>query len=133
MKEGTYAVYNGKVYEAELWSELNKKGIIMLISNDDTDLNKGFVQYKTYGIIKKVRKDELTNAYYIQNFAKVQGIKVKVIGVEGDDISITSNDYNIFRKLNMKQFEPYVYIKLVKKKDIEEEFEEKKAIWGFSG
>ena len=133
MKEGTYAVYDGKVYEAELWSELNKKGIIMLISKDDTDLNKGFVQYKTFGTIKKVRKDELTNAYYIQNFVKIQGMKVKVIGVEGDDISITSNDYNTFRKLNMKQFEPYVYIKLVKKKDIEEEFEEKKAIWGFSG
>lgn len=133
MKEGTYAVYDGKVYEAELWSELNKKGIIMLMSKDDTDLNKGFARYKTFGIIKKVRKDELTNAYYIQNFAKIRGMKVKVIGVEGDDISITSNDYNTFRKLNMKQFEPYVYIKLVKKDEIEEEFEEKKAIWGFSG
>ena len=133
MKEGTYAVYNGKVYEAELWSELNKKGIIMLISKDDADLNKGFVRYKTFGTIKKVRKDELTNAYYIQNFVKIHGMKVKVIGTEGDDISITSNDYNTFRKLNMKQFEPYVYIKLVKKDEIEEEFEEKKAIWGFSG
>ena len=131
MKEGCYAVYNGKVYEAELWSELNKKGIIMIISKDDADLKKGFVRDKKFGTIKKVKRDELIDAYYIQNFVKIQGIKVKVIGEEEDNISIYSNDYNAFRKLNMNQFEPFVYVKLVKKDEIEEEFEEKGAIWGF--
>lgn len=132
MKEGSYAVYNGKVYEAELWSELNQKGMIMLISKDDVDLKRGFVRDKKFGTIKKVRKDELTNAYYIENFVKIRGVKVKVTGVEGDNVSIYSNDYNTFRKLNMRQFESFVYFKCVKKDEVEEELEEKKSIWGFS-
>lgn len=37
MKEGCYAVYNEKIYEAELWSELNQRGMIMLISKEDAD------------------------------------------------------------------------------------------------
>jgi len=133
MKEGSYAVYNEKIYEAETWSELNQKGIIMLISKDDEDLKKGFIRDKKFGTIKKVKRDELTGAYYVQNFVKIKGVKVKVIGHEGEDISIYSNDYNAFRKLNMKQFEPFVYVKLVKKDEIEEEIEEKEPIWGFSG
>ena len=42
MDEGSYAVYNGKIYGAELWSELNQKGMIILISKDDVDLKKRF-------------------------------------------------------------------------------------------
>ncbi len=131
MDEGSYAVYNGKIYGAELWSELNQKGMIILISKDDVDLKKGFVRDKIYGTIKRVKKDELTDAFYIQNFVKIQGVKVKVTGVEGDNISICSNDYNTYRKLKMRQFEPFVYFKLVKRDETEEEIEEKKPIWGF--
>ena len=132
MKEGCYAVYNGKEYEAELWSELNEKGMIMLISKDDVDLKKGFIRDKKFGTIKKVKKVELTNAYYVETFVKIQGIKVKVTGVDGNNISIYSNDYNTFRKLKMKQFEPFVYFKSVREDEIEDKYEEKKSIWGFS-
>ena len=132
MKEGCYAVYNDKVYEAELWSELNKKGIIMLISKDDVDLKDGFMRDKSFGTIKKVKKEELTDAYYIQTFAIIQGVRVKVIGEEEDNMSIYSNDYSIYRKLKMKQYEPFVYSKLVSKYEIEELIEEKKPIWGFN-
>ncbi|HEY8803900.1 MAG TPA: hypothetical protein VIM42_02115 [Clostridium sp.] len=131
MEEGSYAVYNGEIYGAELWSELNQKGMIMLISKNDVDLKKGFVRNKIYGTIKKINKEELTDAFYIQNFVKIQGVQVKVIGVERNNISIYSNDYNTYRKLKMRQFEPFVYFKLVKKDEIEEEIEEKKPIWGF--
>lgn len=131
MKEGSYAVYKGKIYEADLSTDPKEKGLIMLISYDESDLNNGFVRDRIFGIIKNVRRDELTTAYYLQTYAKVQGVSVKVTEIQGDNIYIYSNDYNTFQKLDMEQYEPLVYHKWIKKDAVETMWEEKKPIWGF--
>lgn len=91
LRNGTYAVYNGKEYKKSTKKSLT--GIIRLISWDKNDLKNGFLCYESqsfmskYGFSceKEVPKSEITEAYNIRTYAVYKGVNASIVGWEKDN------------------------------------------------
>ena len=117
MKRGNFALYNGKEYSADY---IKGKGII-LRSQDEEDLKKGFDTYEGYNknimYVKYVQKEEIDGIYKIRNKAVYQGCEFEVMDERDGMISIIGivGDYSEFIKRGMKCIDKGVYQKWIHK------------------
>lgn len=121
MKNGRYAIYNGKEYSADY---IKGKGII-LRSYDEKDLQKGFQEYngfdKSIVGIKFVDKSQVSEFYRARTIAKYQGYTFEVVDEIGNQISIVTmvGDYQEWKRLEMKCIDKGVYQKWIDRDEAE--------------
>jgi hypothetical protein len=127
MRNGVYAVYKGKEYEAGRSVESN---VIVLRSYNPNDVSKGFSLYKGIVYVKRVQKSELEEVYRITTYAEYKGIKFQAIKEDGDKILLSGviGDYRVFESLGMKMVDKGVYEKWVDKSDVTAIYEEKEPL-----
>jgi hypothetical protein len=120
VKNGTFAIYQGKEYSAELLS----MGEIMLRSSDREDLQKGFEPFDEYDVdflyAKYVDKDEIERMYRIQAYARYR--EEKFLAEEEKDgkvcIYSMSGDWNKWKEMGMKQEDKGVFFMWVPREEV---------------
>ncbi|AUG56153.1 hypothetical protein [Acetivibrio saccincola] len=127
MRNGVYAVYKGKEYEAGRSVESN---VIVLRSYNPNDVSKGFSLYKGIVYVKRVQRSELEEVYRISTFADYKGIKLRAMKEDRGKILLVGivGDYRIFESLGMKMVDKGVYEKWVDKSDVTAIYEEKEPL-----
>jgi len=130
MREGCYAVYRGKEYRASISPEIKDKDIIMLITDDISELNNGFTK-GFYGITKKVKRKELETAYDIKNYVIYKGFQFQVSDIKNCEVLIYSNCWTDCQTFNMDTTDKYTYHKWICINDVEKMLEKKEPLWEF--
>lgn len=121
MKNGNYAIYEGKEYSADY---IKGKGIVLRSENIE-DLKNGFEIYDGYNkdiiCIKFVEKTEIKEFYRIRTKAIYADYEFEVVDEKDEMISIVTmvGDYQIWESLNMKCIDRGVYQKWISKGDAE--------------
>ena len=126
MKNGLYAIYNGKEYTSGGMGE----GKIILRSTDIGDVKNGFELCKPFYIKNEIRdivclkildKSEVDSYYRLRTKAIYQGYEFEVVEEKGDEISIVTmvGDYRNWLNLGMKCIDRYVYQKWINKSEAE--------------
>lgn len=126
MKNGLYAIYNGREYEAGV----KEDGSITLRSNDSNDLKNGFTLYKNIIYIKRVKSNGVESIYSAITYADYNGCKCQVIKEIDDKLLLNAilGDYKIFVSLGFDMVDRGVYNKWVNAKDVESVYEIREAI-----
>lgn len=124
MRNGIYAIYKGKEYEAGTM----ESDVFLLRSYDHNDVSRGFSLYKGIVYVKRLQRSDLEEVYRITTFAEYKGTKLQAIKEDGNKILLSGvvGDYRVFESLGMDIVEKGVYQKWVNKSDVAAIYEEKK-------
>lgn len=108
MKDGQYATYQGREYEA------NKIGDdeFELLSQDPLDIVKGFYPDGAGGLVKYVSRSEVTRPRWVETWALHLGQYCQVVD-ESDDqyLLITNSRSRLDEALGFSEVEPGFYEK----------------------
>lgn len=119
MKNGNYAIYNGKEYSADY---IKNRGVV-LRSPNIADIAEGFEVYdgfnKTIVCIKFVDKKDLQEFYRLRTKAIYAGYKFEVVEEKDDLVSIVTmtGDYRVWEKMGMQCIDKGVYQKWINKNE----------------
>ncbi len=120
MKSNIFAIYKGKEYQAGMRAD----GSVILRSNDEKDINDGFINNtginKSVKCYKYVLKSELDEIYRKNIKAEYNGYEFSVID-QNDDmllISTMTGNYKVWLQLGMESVDKGVYQKWVDKKHL---------------
>ncbi|MEH7402930.1 hypothetical protein V7148_18325 [Gottfriedia acidiceleris] len=131
IKRGQYGIYQGREYS--LGSEDGE--FVNLISRDSSESKYGFIPHPLNNrvFLKKVKKVELENAYYIATYAIYKGREFGIAAGDGSTNSIIIGTTNSSEadELGMRCVNKSEYEMEVELKDVQL-MEKKKPIWGFS-
>ena len=132
LRNDTYTTYLKKEYR--VW---NNQGLANLVSNDESDLSNGFIEYDPDGnnnpriFIKMVPPSEIGDVYEISTFAIYKGFEFYVLNEYDGKYTLSTMDKVFVEKLGFFQYEFGVFHKEVSKKDLDLIFEKKKLIENF--
>ena len=120
MKSNIFAIYKGKEYQAGMRAD----GSVILRSNDEKDINDGFINNtginKSVKCYKYVLKSELDEIYRKNIKAEYNGYEFSVID-QNDDmllISTMTGNYKVWLQRGMESVDKGVYQKWVDKKHL---------------
>ena len=120
MKSNIFAIYKGKEYQAGMRAD----GSVIVRSNDEKDINDGFINNtginKSVKCYKYVLKSELDEIYRKNIKAEYNGYEFSVID-QNDDmllISTMTGNYKVWLQLGMESVDKGVYQKWVDKKHL---------------
>lgn len=134
LRNDTYTTYLKKEYR--VW---NNQGLANLVSNDESDLSNGFIEYDPDGnnnpriFIKMVPPSEIGDVYEISTFAIYKGFEFYVLNEYDGKYTLSTIDKVFVEKLGFFQYEFGVFHKEVSKEDLDLIFEKKKLIENFFG
>ncbi|OSI13718.1 hypothetical protein BWD09_12760 [Neisseria dentiae] len=126
VKSGRYAIYNGKEYRI---SKID--GHYEIISNDEKDLEKGFIEYKPEKklnpriFFKIVIPSEIKEVYAINTYAIYKGFEFPVRYEEEGEYILVADYSPLIEKLQFDRVDKYGYEKKVKKEELDLVFEKK--------
>ncbi len=132
LRNDTYTTYLKKEYR--VW---NNQGLANLVSNDESDLSNGFIEYDSDGnnnpriFIKMVPPSEIGDIYEISTFAIYKGFEFYVLNEYDGKYTLSTIDKVFVEKLGFFQYEFGVFHKEVSKEDLDLIFEKKKLIENF--
>lgn len=132
LRNDTYTTYLKKEYR--VW---NNQGLANLVSNDESDLSNGFIEYDSDGnnnpriFIKMVPPSEIGDVYEISTFAIYKGFEFYVLNEYDGKYTLSTIDKVFVEKLGFFQYEFGVFHKEVSKEDLDLIFEKKKLIENF--
>ena len=132
LRNDTYTTYLKKEYR--VW---NNQGLANLVSNDESDLSNGFIEYDPDGnnnpriFIKMVPPSEIGDVYEISTFAIYKGLEFYVLNEYDGKYTLSTIDKVFVEKLGFFQYEFGVFHKEVSKEDLDLIFEKKKLIENF--
>ncbi|EFI23475.1 hypothetical protein HMPREF9016_01865 [Neisseria sp. oral taxon 014 str. F0314] len=132
LRNDTYTTYLKKEYR--VW---NNQGLANLVSNDESDLSNGFIEYDPDGnnnpriFIKMVPPSEIGDVYEISTFAIYKGFEFYVLNEYDGKYTLSTIDKVFVEKLGFFQYEFGVFHKEVSKEDLDLIFEKKKLIENF--
>ena len=132
LRNDTYTTYLKKEYR--VW---NNQGLANLVSNDESDLSNGFIEYEPDGnnnpriFIKMVPPSEIGDVYEISTFAIYKGFEFYVLNEYDGKYTLSTIDKVFVEKLGFFQYEFGVFHKEVSKEDLDLIFEKKKLIENF--
>ena len=132
LRNDTYTTYLKKEYR--VW---NNQGLANLVSNDESDLSNGFIEYDPDGnnnpriFIKMVPPSEIGDVYEISTFAIYKGFEFYVLNEYDGKYTLSTMDKVFVEKLGFFQYEFGVFHKEVSKEDLDLIFEKKKLIENF--
>ena len=132
LRNDTYTTYLKKEYR--VW---NNQGLANLVSNDESDLSNGFIEYDPDGnnnpriFIKMVPPSEIGDVYEISTFAIYKGFEFYVSNEYDGKYTLSTIDKVFVEKLGFFQYEFGVFHKEVSKEDLDLIFEKKKLIENF--
>lgn len=119
MKSGYYTEYEGKEYRLA-----QEKGMFFLISEDDSDVQKGFVKLanpydsrKLYE--KKISIEEINKVEYIYTVAIYQGMRVGIESSTKDTVLLATSDKIFYEKYGFEEVDRNVYMKDVPFDEVE--------------
>lgn len=126
MRNGIYAIYMGKEYEAGY----KDPETLILRSSNSSDLDNGFSLHKGIIYTKSVHRRDLKQVYKISTIATYKGYKFEVLKEDGDKIllSVMSGDYRIYENLGMDMVDRGIYQKWVNKNEVTSLYEEKNTM-----
>lgn len=124
----SYCIYEGNEY---IISKLDD-GMYKLISRNKNDLNRGFKETFPKVYVKIVSLKEITSAYSVSTFCKYKGYRFQIVREKDEKILIHTGDYNLYQQLDLDFVEKGAYDKWVDRDEIEELWEEKEGIYGFT-
>lgn len=75
MRSGKLAVYRGRRYRVGSYDDVT----ISLLSEDPEDLKLGFTVHRNGLYFKRVRRDEVEEAFRLHTFGEYQGVRVEVV------------------------------------------------------
>ena len=120
MKSNIFAIYKGKEYQAGMRAD----GSVILRSNDEKDINDGFINNtginKSVKCYKYVLKSELDEIYRKNIKAEYNGYEFSVID-QNDDmllISTMTGNYKVWLQLGRESVDKGVYQNWVDKKHL---------------
>ncbi len=130
MRNGIWALYNGK--EFEIIEHGNNS--YELFTKDSSMRNFGFVLDNTGHYCKHVMRDEIQSAYEIRYFARYRGKEFPVFQEEENKVLIGSGGHgpDIIKDYSFVQVDRFEYEKWVAKNEIEQLYEVKIPVWGFT-
>lgn len=129
-RNASYAVYKGKEYLAERDYEQNK---IYLLSTDSKELQNGFLAITQHDFEKEVTVSELDSAYTVFTYAYFGGFKFNLEEIENEKgLLVHTGSHPHLHQLGFEMVEPHVFEKWVPLEELENIFEEKTPIWGFT-
>ena len=132
LRNDTYTTYLKKEYR--VW---NNQWLANLVSNDESDLSNGFIEYDPDGnnnpriFIKMVPPSEIGDVYEISTFAIYKGFEFYVLNEYDGKYTLSTIDKVFVEKLGFFQYEFGVFHKEVSKEDLDLIFEKKKLIENF--
>ena len=132
LRNDTYTTYLKKEYR--VW---NNQGLANFVSNDESDLSNGFIEYDPDGnnnpriFIKMVPPSEIGDVYEISTFAIYKGFEFYVLNEYDGKYTLSTIDKVFVEKLGFFQYEFGVFHKEVSKEDLDLIFEKKKLIENF--
>lgn len=132
LRNDTYTTYLKKEYR--VW---NNQGLANLVSNDESDLSNGFIEYDPDGnnnpriFIKMVPPSEIGDVYENSTFAIYKGFEFYVLNEYDGKYTLSTIDKVFVEKLGFFQYEFGVFHKEVSKEDLDLIFEKKKLIENF--
>ena len=132
LRNDTYTTYLKKEYR--VW---NNQGLANLVSNDESDLSNGFIEYDPDGnnnpriFIKMVPPSEIGDVYEISTFAIYKGFEFYILNEYDGKYTLSTIDKVFVEKLGFFQYEFGVFHKEVSKEDLDLIFEKKKLIENF--
>ncbi|MYL59333.1 hypothetical protein GLW20_17635 [Virgibacillus halodenitrificans] len=116
LKKGKYALYKGAEYR--FLKKDNQH--VELISNNSSDMKKGFSHYEDDVYTKVVSKHDLEKTYHITPRAKYKGELFYASNGDGDGtISLDTDKATIAKKYNFERTDKYMYSKYVNIEEVE--------------
>lgn len=134
VKNGRYAIYNSKEYEADKANShsIDEK-IMILISYDTVDLYYGFIEVSPNRYVKKVPFSEIETAYSINTKGTYKNLSITILEQIDDRYKIHHVENGLAaEKLGFTKIEPGWFEKIVPIFDVENIYEKKTPLWGFN-
>ena len=132
LRNDTYTTYLNKEYR--VW---NNQGLANLVSNDESDLNKGFIEYKPEKnlnpriFFKMVSPSEIGDVYEISTFCLYHGFEFHITYDDGENYVLVSDYSPLVEKFNFTRIDKFGYEKTVPKDEIDLVYEKKELITDF--
>ena len=129
VRNSTYALYNGKEYNAHRpYRQTN----IELVSSDPKDIDSGFVEFSKGTYYKEVGPSEIESAYSVVSYALYKGTPFQIIKITGDSVLLYHSGPSLQAEdLGFKMVDRFEYEKEVDRREIEKMWEERTPLWGF--
>ncbi|MGM7703479.1 hypothetical protein ACSVDE_17235 [Pseudalkalibacillus sp. Hm43] len=133
VKNGRYAIYNSKEYEADKAnSDYNDAKIMILISYEAVDQKNDFIEVSPNRYVKRVSFSEIETAYSINTKGTYKRLPITILEQFGDQYKIHHVENGLAaEKLGFIKIEPGWFEKVVPIHDVENIYEKKTPLWGF--
>ena len=132
IKSGIYTIHYGKEYRiARIENHYE------IISNDEKDLNKGFIEYKPEKnlnpriFFKMVSPSEIGDVYEISTFCLYHGFEFHITYDDGENYVLVSDYSPLVEKFNFTRIDKFGYEKTVPKDEVDLVYEKKELIADF--
>ena len=132
LRNDTYTTYLKKEYR--VW---NNQGLANLVSNDESDLSNGFIEYDSDGnnnpriFFKMVSPSEIGDVYEISTFCLYHGFEFHITYDDGENYVLVSDYSPLVEKFNFTRIDKFGYEKTVPKDEVDLVYEKKELITDF--
>ncbi|WP_405101042.1 hypothetical protein [Oceanobacillus sp. FSL H7-0719] len=124
VRKGDYTYYDGKEYRLVT----DRNGKTFLISNDSTDIKKGFQKYSDGVFQKEIDLNEIGDIYYIHPYAIYNGEEFDAKVNKGKNtVKLGTSNSTLATKMGFDRVDKYYYEKNVSVDKVNL-FEKKKVI-----
>jgi hypothetical protein len=127
MRDGRYAIYNGKKYEFDRDSD----GQYYLSSTNSKDIKNGFYKIDENYYRKDVKKDEVESIFAIDTFCRYKGYEFQADEAKGEKILIRTSNVKAYedKELGLDMIGRGEYQKLIDRAEATEIYEKKAVLF----